>query len=296
MISKTSPRAKTSLRRRELLRKLSAGLSKEEMDEVLSGALSALDEAGLKGLQKRLDPDTAASLERSLKAPDADSVKAGRAKTMQEWKLLRGKWNEILAKACDENGPYVIHEHHWEEPYYDPTALADDLDGVAARMASLVGRVFEEDLAPDFSFAGMVKEIMDDVSGGLPDWMEAFVDGLDLGPKTTACLVDWEWRLAKREGKNAFEFLDQLRALEYDSDGLSLDGDVLRNFVRRLGKADRRLVLEGLRQSRELDRWKDALGASHQCWFSLRQDLMRGLNRNKFSASRPARPARSTRG
>ena len=30
MISKTSPRAKTSLRRRELLRKLSAGLSKME--------------------------------------------------------------------------------------------------------------------------------------------------------------------------------------------------------------------------------------------------------------------------
>ena len=277
----------------KLFRKLSAGLSREEMDEVLSTALSALDEAGLKALQKRLGPDTAASLERSLKAPDADSVKAGRAKTMQEWKLLRGKWNEILAKACDEDGPYVIHEHHWEEPYYDPTALADDLDGVAAKMAPLVGLVFDENIDPDFTFAGAVKEIMDNVSGGLPDWMEAFVDGLDLGPKTTACLVDWEWRSAKREDKNAFEFLDQLRALEYDSDGLSLDGEVLRSFVRRLNKADRRLVLEGLRQSQELDRWKDALGASHQCWFNLRQDLRRGSNRRKFSTSRPARSARS---
>ena len=96
MISKTPSQAKTSLRTRELLRKLSAGLSKEEMEEVLSGALSALDEAGLKDLQKRLDPDTAASLERSLKASDADSVKAGRAKIMQEWKLLWGEWNKRL--------------------------------------------------------------------------------------------------------------------------------------------------------------------------------------------------------
>ncbi len=251
MISKTPSQAKTSLRTRELLRKLSAGL------------------------QKRLGPDTAATLERSLKAPDANSVKAGRAKIMQEWKLLRGEWNEILSKASDEHGPYVIHEHHWEEPYYDPTALADDLDGVAARMAPLLGRVFEENLAPDFSFAAMVKEIMDDVSGGLPDWMEAFVDGLDLGPKTTVCLIDWEWRAAKRKGKNAFKFLDQLRALEYDSDGLSLDGKALRDFAGKLGEGDRRLVLEGLRQSRELDRWKGALSASHQCWFSLRKDLGR---------------------
>ncbi len=261
---KNSSQARTSPQTRELLRKLSAGLSREELEEVLSGALSSLDEAALKGLQKRLDPDTAASLERSLKASDADSVKAGRAKIMQEWKLLWSEWNEILSKACDEDGPYVIHEHHWEEPYYDPTALADDLDGVAARMAPLAGRVFEENLAPDFSFAGTVKEIMDDVSGGLPDWLEAFVDGLDLGPRTTACLIDWEWRAAKREGKNAFEFLDRLRELEYDSAGLSLDGEALRGFARRLGEADQRLVLEGLRQSREVDRWKEALGCLDQ--------------------------------
>lgn len=284
MNSKTSSQAGTSPQTRELLRKLSAGLSREELEEVLSGALSALDEAALRGLQKRLDPDTAAALERSLKASDADSVKAGRAKIMQEWKLLWSEWNEILSKACDEDGPYVIHEHHWEEPYYDPTALADDLDGVAARMAPLAGRVFEENLAPDFSFAGTVKEIMDDVSGGLPDWMEAFVDGLDLGPRTTACLIDWEWRAAKREGKNAFEFLDRLRELEYDSAGLSLDGEALRGFARKLGEADQRLVLEGLRQSREVDRWKEALGASRLSWFNLRQDLSRGLDRPAYLA------------
>jgi hypothetical protein len=30
------------------------------------------------------------------------------------------QWNSLIEEASQEEGQYVIQEHHWEDPYFDP--------------------------------------------------------------------------------------------------------------------------------------------------------------------------------
>jgi hypothetical protein len=282
--SKTPPTGKAGRTNRGLLARLSAGLSEEELQDVLTGALSSLDQPGLERLRKRLEPQTGASLERALRAKGGDDVTPGPAKVRQQWKRAWSEWEEVITEACREEGRYVCQDHHWDEPYFDPESLADDLDTAAAKMAPLLSRVFEEHLDSGFSFAEAVGRSIEEVSCSPPDWMEAFVDGFALGPKATSCLLDWESRAASRNGKGAFEFVDSLRELEYSSDGLSLDENALLDFTRKMGLPERRTLLEELRRHAKEPRWEQAFCSTGSVWSRLHQALRRS------TVGRPPRP------
>ena len=76
----------------------------------------------------------------------------GAAKIRQEWEKAWGEWEACVAESGDEDGRYVVREHHWEEPYLDGSSLAQDLEPIAARMRKILERVMDEGLAPSFSF------------------------------------------------------------------------------------------------------------------------------------------------
>jgi hypothetical protein len=154
----------------ELLGRLSAGLSEGEIQRVLAGALKSLDHAGIDRLLKEVNSQTAATLRRVLHAKGAKHpVIPGKAKVQQEWDRAWEDWNSRIAEASDEEGQYVIQEHHWEEPYFDPGSLALDLEPIAVRMRKILARVIEENIDPDFSFADAVQESMEEIESGLPD-------------------------------------------------------------------------------------------------------------------------------
>ena len=143
----------------EILKRLSAGLSKKEIQRVLAGALSSLDRAGVDRLLQGVGSDTGAVLRRILEADNAKQPPVpGKAKVKEEWDRAWEDWNARIAEACDSEGEYVIQEHHWEEPYFDPLSVTHDLEPIAARMRKLLPRVFEENLDPYFSFAEAVQE------------------------------------------------------------------------------------------------------------------------------------------
>ena len=137
-----------------ILDRLSAGLSEEEIQRVLAGALSTLGSGGIARLSAKLGPDTGAALRRAMQSSTKKvPPKPGPAKVLQEWKRAWRDWGGVISEACDEEGKYVVQEHHWEEPYFDPLSVTEDLEPIAARMAALLPRVFDEDLDPDCSFA-----------------------------------------------------------------------------------------------------------------------------------------------
>lgn len=270
-----------SRKEKEILDRLSVGLSEEEIHRVLAGALSTLGRKGIDSLAAKLGPDTGAALRRSLQSsPKNVSPNPGPAKVLEEWNRAWKDWNGVISEACDEEGEYVIHEHHWEEPYFDPLSATGDLEPIAARMAALLPRVFDEDLDPDFSFAEAVAESVDEISSSLPEWMSPFDnEGFCLGPKATGCLLEWELRSGRREGRSRFYLVDKLRALEESNHGLDLDGKTLASFVRGLGKDGKRDVLDGIRAHRDEDRWKEVLNSAHSEWFLIYKDLCRGQDR-----------------
>ncbi|MBI4423507.1 MAG: hypothetical protein HY554_07265 [Elusimicrobia bacterium] len=269
---------------KKLLDRLSAGLSEREIERVLAGALSTLGRDGVARLASKLRPDTGAALRRALQSgPEGARPLPGPAKVLQEWKRAWERWDQVIHEACAEEGRYVIQEHHWEEPYFDPLSVTGDLEPIAARMAALLPRVFDENLDQDISFAEAVAESVDEIASSLPDWMAPFDnEGFGLGPKATGCLVEWERRSGERRGKSAFELVDKLRELEAANDGLALDENTVAAFVRGLGKEAKSGVLDGIRAHQDEDRWKKVLNSAHSGWFRIYKDLCRGQDRSGY--------------
>jgi hypothetical protein len=93
----------------DILNRLSAGLSEQEIRRVLAGALNSLDHAGVDRLLKRVGNETAAALRRIL---HRDSSKRppvpGKAKIKEEWEKAWDEWNSLIAEASHEEGQYEV--------------------------------------------------------------------------------------------------------------------------------------------------------------------------------------------
>ena len=268
----------------EILKRLSAGLSQEEIQRVLAGALNSLDQAGVDRLLQGVGRETGAALRRIL---DVDNPKQpplpGKAKVKEEWERTWEDWDARIAEACDSEGNYVIHEHHWEEPYFDPLSVTHDLEPIAARMRKLLARVFEENIDPEFSFAETVRDNVKDIDSSLPDYMDPFGnEGFGLGPEATSGLIDWEWRVARRKKMSAFQFVNQLCDLEASSKGLCLDEKVVARFVRGLNAESKQVVLQGIQANREQTPWRQVLSSAHSGWFQVYKDLCRSQDRPAY--------------
>ena len=194
---------------RALLELLTQGLSEDEIQRVVACALLALDERGRDRLVARLGTETGGTLRRLLSSHGRRGTKArpspGGAKIREEWEKAWGEWDACVAEAGDEHGRYVVREHHWEAPYLDGSSLARDLEPIAARMRQILERVVDEGLAPDFRFRTAIEDMDAEIGSGLPDWMDpSSGDGCPLGPEVTGCLLAWEWRACRQDGRSAF--------------------------------------------------------------------------------------------
>src|SRR5205807_9560286 len=82
----------------DILNRLSAGLSEQEIRRVLAGALNSLDHAGVDRLLKRVGHETATALRRVL---HADSFKRptvhGKAKVNIGWEKAGYYWYSLIS-------------------------------------------------------------------------------------------------------------------------------------------------------------------------------------------------------
>lgn len=271
---------------RALLDLLSRGLSEKEVQRVLACALLVLDERERERLFARLGAQTGATLRRLL-ASRTRGTKAppfpGSAKIREEWDKAWSEWEACVAESGDEDGRYVVREHHWEEPYLDGSSLAQDLEPLAARMRKLLERVMDEELDPDFSFLAAIRELDAEIGSGLPEWMDpSSGDGCPLGPEVTGCLLEWEWRAQRHDGRSAFELVDAIRKVESSAKTVSLDDDTIARFIGGLGDAEQQAVLTGIAAHRSASHWAKVLGAAHSGWFKIHQALAKRWDPARF--------------
>jgi hypothetical protein len=266
---------------RELLHRIEHALSDEEIRRVLGSALLTLDDIGRKRLCARLAPETAMALTAALDPPRRGAqaskpavVVAGKGKLRQEWDRLWQEWEEVVGETGDEHGSYVEQDAEWEPPYVVTSSIATDLDAIAKRMRSLMPRVLAENIAPDFSFAEAIRDMDNALYAGLPDWMDATSgDPCYLGTEITACLIEWEWTVARREGHDAVAFLDSIRDLETQLTKVELDHKTITTFVLGLSEAELRGLLASMGRQRSSERWVDAFTQAHGCWAEILRNL-----------------------
>ncbi len=266
------------------MERLSAGLSEGEIQRLLTEALTSMDQTSLRRLAAKLGSDTGAALLRALKARGgATEAMPGAAKVRQEWERAWGEWDGLVFEACDEDGRYINQDQEWEQPYFDPGSLAHDLEPVAAKMNTLLSRVFEEDLDPKFSFAQKVRESLEEIKSSLPDWMDPWAsEGFTLGPTATRCLLNWEWLTMRRQGRTAFQWVEDLCRLEVSTEGLCLDEKTVAGFIRGLDAQAKTTIREGIQPRRDQDPWRKALESVHSSWFKIYQELCRGQDRPAY--------------
>lgn len=181
---------------------LQRNLTAEEIRRIAASAVLDLDPAARTRLIGRLGPETGGALDRLLKGGGggrsrgtAHVATPSEERIRKDWKRAWSEWDRCVSESGDKDGKYVVQEHHWEEPYFDGSALADDLEPIAKRMWKVLPRVFDGDLDPGFSFAEAIAESADEIGTGLPEWIDPSAgDGTQLGPVATGCLLEWEWR------------------------------------------------------------------------------------------------------
>lgn len=82
-------------------------------------ALLALDERGRDRLLAQLGEETGGTLRRLLASRGRSRTTAqpspGNAKIREEWEKAWDEWEACVAESGDENGRYIVREHHSEE-------------------------------------------------------------------------------------------------------------------------------------------------------------------------------------
>lgn len=269
----------------QILEALDHSLSEREIRLVLARGLQALGGEGQKRLFARLDVDTAKVLRAVLEQPSKGRavrvLEPGKEKLRDDWKTLWSQWDECIAESGREDGKYTYQEAHWEPPYLDLDGVMQDLEQIARRMHELLARVWDENLHPELSFADAIAAAALEIGTGLPEWIQP-VDAGQFGRQTTACMLEWQWRTAQREGVGALEYIGRIRLFE-QSLGAALDQDSIAALVTMFDAADQRKILLGLAEHRQLAPWANVLSEPRSGWFRLYQRLARKWDRKLFA-------------
>ncbi|MBE2199531.1 MAG: hypothetical protein IAE79_13035 [Anaerolinea sp.] len=188
----------------------------------------------------------------------------------QTWNALWNEWYDIVAEASQEDGKYVIQDHHWESPYFDESAVIEDLEKIAKKIRPLIPHAIDHSFSPDEGFAEALAMMEDEISAGMPEWI--YIEGFHLEENLTLCLLEWEWlsfiRDAEIEEKapDAFAFAKSILELENSFSQVVLDSEKLWDFFTQLPEADQETIFRGLAQHKETLPWQKELKNTTSHW------------------------------
>ena len=154
---------------------LMESLTKEQISCILEVVASAGDLKNRMDDFKRADPDMAATVNDILKKSrtktdgKTQSRPVSHKRTMEYWNSLWHHWHEILADVGNEEGKYAVQDHHWEEPYFDGSYFASDLEPIARDMLGLIDDVYTSVEDPDLFVEAL--EVIEASIASYPEWM-----------------------------------------------------------------------------------------------------------------------------
>ena len=124
-------------------KKLVEALTKDQVETLLDVLVGAGDPLRLSEELRILDSDLADTVQRlvgeadTVAAKDSDAA-VSKQKLLEIWDDLWGRWNDHVCEVGDEDGAYAIKDEDWDPPYFDPTALSEDLERIAKEMQQML--------------------------------------------------------------------------------------------------------------------------------------------------------------
>ena len=191
-------------------KKLVEALTKDQVETLLDVLVGAGDPLRLSEELRILDSDLADTVQRlvgeadTVAAKDSDAA-VSKQKLLEIWDDLWGRWNDHVCEVGDEDGEYAIKDEDWDPPYFDPTALSEDLERIAKEMQQMLEPI--SGLIDDPELFVKAADEIDDNIGSFPEWM-GVEECCELGLCTTNCILEWTWRAMEREEMAAQQFLE----------------------------------------------------------------------------------------
>jgi hypothetical protein len=184
---------------------------------------------------KRADPDMAATVDDILKGGWTKAVgkTQGRSvshkRTMEYWNSLWRHWHEILADVGNEEGKYAVQDHHWEEPHFDGSYFASDLEPIARDMLGLIADVYGSVGDPE-----LFVEALEDIEAGIasyPEWMGVeYGEPCELENYTTRCVLRWLWLGLRHERRSGICLLNKVYEIEQSYELVCINQNALVDF------------------------------------------------------------------
>jgi len=190
--------------------KILAAITDTQTAQLLDIIFSVLDSKEVDRVLGKVSPDVKKTLARLLSggiAPAGEVVSA--EKNREKWDDLWRQREDVVSEIGDEEGKYVSQDEHWEPPYFDGSAVAEDLEAIAVKMLPLVEEIYAAGTEDKDIFLQAVEDIEHNINS-YPEWMGADNEGVGLEANTVRCLLKWEWLAAGSVGV----FLDRLIAWE----------------------------------------------------------------------------------
>ena len=253
--------------------KIVSALSEKEVIQLLESFFQVTIKDVIEQVLEHLDPNTKETIEQVLN-PQESSLEGKNqqvertvslAKLAQKWSDLWSDWHGIVMEASDEEGRYIEQENHWEPPYFDQFAFAEDLDKVAAQMLPIVQIAFENNFKPNINFSDLLLEAENDILGSLPEWMELY-DDIGLEANVTACFLTDQWLRSQAEEKTAFMFAKDVSTWDKNSANMCLEDEAIVTFFEDLPEADKQAIFEGISEHKREKPWKESLKSPYSPW------------------------------
>jgi hypothetical protein len=248
-------------------------LTQPEVALLLDALFESLSSSLLETALNRLPSDTRKTLQQILTPSPPTAVKAEKpaslAKLEQTWSQLWGQWHDIVSEATDEEGKYIEQEAHWEPPYFNDSALVEDLEALAEQMLPLLPTAYEHEFSPKADFAQTLEEMAAEIEDALPEWIQSVNEGFYLESSLTTCLLQWQWLQAQDEGLDAFGFTQGMRVWEERGKQVKLEQSAFFQFFTQLSDSDLQEIYQGLTAHRQALLWKTYLENTRSHWHEL---------------------------
>jgi hypothetical protein len=173
----------------------------------------------LMGDFKKADPDMAATVDNILKGgrTSADGKTeirlASHKRTIEYWNSLWRHWHEIVAEVGNEEGKFAVQDHHWEEPYFDGSIFASDLEPIAQDMLGLIDDIYKSVEDPDL-FLEALADIEENISS-YPEWMGVeYGEPCELEKNASLCVLRWLWTGLQHEPHPGVTLLEEVFKIE----------------------------------------------------------------------------------
>ncbi len=270
--------------------RLFEALTRDQVVRLLDVLLAHQDKRTRKDILDRLDDDISFTLselfapgtqaKEPAEAPAKPAKKrkkkrtTSNAKLVENWNTLWDEWGDIAFEVGSENGRYAYQDNHWDPPYFDGSALADDLDEVAEKMLPMIEEIFLLEAEDSNVFADAIGELECRVRS-YPEWMGADCDGFYLAEKVTRAVLGWEWLDAASSDNPGEVWLKRVLDIEGSFSLASLHPKTVVEYATSLPEAARKQVYGHIAGHKNNTFWEKALRDKYSTWHKIHHALSR---------------------